>query len=136
MIPYIPIGYPVRIFEKKGALDPFFAENPIWRPSAWYGHTNFFSMGDNSKILFHSIGFPYPSNSKKQFLSSLGVPTGPWGPFGSFLGKNAYFGTSLQKIKMFYLFNTCFCPVRHKNIIAIQRKKLQTTISQKGLQKL
>ena len=33
--------------------------------SAWYGQTNFFPMRDNSKILFSSMGFLYPGNSKK-----------------------------------------------------------------------
>ena len=40
-------------------------ENPIWPPEPWYSHTNFFSMGDNSKIIFPTIGFSYPGSPKK-----------------------------------------------------------------------
>ena len=58
--------------------------NPKWRQRAWYGQNNFFPMGHNSKILFSTMGFSYPGNPKKPFLSSWGVPMGPWGPFGSF----------------------------------------------------
>ena len=75
-----------------------------WRRSSGYGQANFFSMGDKSKILFPSMGYSYPGYSKKQFLSSWGVPMGPWGPFGSFSGKNGYFWTYLQKNRNFLAF--------------------------------
>ena len=53
------------------------AKNPTWPSSAWFGHTNFFSMGDNAKILFSIMMFSYPD---KKNLTSQGSP----GPFGSF----------------------------------------------------
>ena len=45
---------------------------------AWYGKTNFFSMGDSSKIFFSSLGFSYPGNLLKLFLGSWGpkIPPG------------------------------------------------------------
>ena len=33
------------------------AKNQTWPPSAWFGRTNFFPMGDNLKILFSIMGF-------------------------------------------------------------------------------
>ena len=51
--------------------------------TVWYGQTNFFSMPDNSKILFSSMGFSYLGSLKKYFLGSwgsqwgLGVICGP-----------------------------------------------------------
>ena len=66
-------------------------ENPIWPPEPWYSHTNFFSMGDNSKILFPSIGFPYPGSSQKQFLLSWGGPNGSLGAFWLILGQKVLF---------------------------------------------
>ena len=61
-----------------------------------------FSMGDNSKILFPSIGFPYPVNSKKQFSSSWGGPNGPLGAFWLVLGqKMPILGQICKKIKIF-----------------------------------
>ena len=50
---------------------------------------------------------------------------GPWGPFGSFLGKKCLFWDKFaKKIKIFELFKACFSPVGLKNIIDIQRKKI------------
>ena len=63
------------------------AQNQKWPPSTWYGQTNFLSTGDNSKILFPSMGISYPGNSKKYCLSSWEVPMGLWGAFGLFQGK-------------------------------------------------
>ena len=40
------------------------AKNQIWPTIAWFGHTNFFSMGGNSKIFFSFIEFSYPGNSE------------------------------------------------------------------------
>ena len=65
-------------------------------------HTNFFSMGDNSKILFPTMGFSYPGKSKKIFLWSWVVPMGPLGLFGPFLGlKRLFFEQFGIKIEVF-----------------------------------
>ena len=52
-----------------------------------YGQTNFFYTGDDSKILFPSMGFSYPGNSKKK-LSSWGVLIGAGGLLAHFGSKN------------------------------------------------
>ena len=41
--------------------------NSKWRPELVGGHTNFFSMGDNIKILFSSMGFMATGNATKLF---------------------------------------------------------------------
>ena len=48
-----------RMFGVKGGEPDFSAQFPIWRQSAWLGHTNFFPMGDNYKILPSAMGFSY-----------------------------------------------------------------------------
>ena len=74
------IKLPCEDLIKKKVRLTFFSKNPIWRPSLWYGHINFFSIGDNSKILFYSMGFSYPGNSKNN-NDPKGVPMEPFGHF-------------------------------------------------------
>ena len=50
-------GISLKGARKKGGEPPFLAQFPKWRPSTWYGQTNFFSIGDNSKILFSGTEF-------------------------------------------------------------------------------
>ena len=58
--------------ENFSAVDPCIGRNPKWLLSAWYGQTNFFSMEDNSKILFSFIDFTYPRNSEPFFFALKG----------------------------------------------------------------
>ena len=76
------LRYYITKLEKKqnGCLKTYFTQK-----STWYGHINFFSVRDNSKILFSIPGFSFHGNSKNYFTSSWwGVLMGPWEPFGSF----------------------------------------------------
>ena len=69
-----------------------------WRQIAWFGHTNFFSMGDNSKILFPSMGFSYPSNSKKNnFCHLVGSQWAPGGLLAHFWTKMPILGQTCKK---------------------------------------
>ena len=64
----------------------------------------FFLWEITQKFFFPSMEFPYPGNLKKQILSSWGVPMGPWGPFGSFLGKKCLFWDKFAKKSKFSSF--------------------------------
>ena len=110
-------------------------QKPIWRPSAWFGHTNFFSMGDKSKILFPSMGFSHPGNKKKNFVI-LGGPNGALGAFWPIFGaKRAISGQISTKIKVYSLFKTFFTPAGHENIVFIYRNAFQDDFRNKNVQK-
>ena len=66
--------------------------------------SQYFSMGDKSKILFPTIGFSYPGNSKKNFCHPGGSQWAPGGLLARFRANNAYFGTNLQKNQIFLAF--------------------------------
>ena len=75
-------------------------------PKGWLGQPNFFSIGDNSKILFSSMAYLHPGNSQKEFLWSLGIPMGPSDPFGSFYMWNGLFWTNFPWNSMLLVFLT------------------------------
>ena len=68
------------VLSKKIGAQHCTARNSKWRPRVWYGHTNFFPMGDNYKILSSAMGFSY---IKKIIFMVRGCPMGPGGLFGS-----------------------------------------------------
>ena len=53
--------------------------------------SNFFSMGDNSNILFPSMGFSYLDNSKNNFRHLGGSQWAPGGLLGHFRAKTGFF---------------------------------------------
>ena len=78
-------------------------------------------MGDNSKILFSSIWFSYPGNSKNIFHGPGGSQWGPGGLLTQFRAKKGYFRPIFHKIQGFKLFKDLFIlqnnKEAHKNLL-------------------
>ena len=88
------------------------AKKSKWPPSAWFGHTNFFSMGDNAKILFSIMMFSYPDNSEKKF-DIPGGPNGVSGPFWLILGQKWLFSRKFQRKSKFSLLFKGYFPSKN-----------------------
>ena len=70
-----------------------------WRLRAWFGHTNFVFMRDNSIIIFCNMGFHILA-TQKIFYVNLGGPNGVWGLLVCFRPKMGYLGKTLLKINV------------------------------------
>ena len=64
----------------------------------------FFSMGDDSKLLFSIMGFSYLATRNNNFRH----PGGPGALLAYFRTKSAIFETFSMKIQVFQLFKSCF----------------------------
>ena len=73
------------------------AARSIFAVGTWSNQL-FFSMGDNSKILFPAWSSSYPDNSKKNNLHGTGDP---WGVLTHFGVKNGNFRPFIIKINVF-----------------------------------
>ena len=115
------------------AVDIRIDEKPKWPPSAWFGQTNFFSMGDKPKILFSTIWFSYPSISKNNFHGQGGSKWLLGGLLGHFRAKKGYF----QPISMFSAFLNLFLLQKHyRSSWKTLKRKFALKKLKKNVQKL
>ena len=93
-------------------------------------------MGDNSKIIFPSMGFSYPGNLKKLILSSKSH-NGVLGPFLLFKEQKAILQRISIKIKVYEVLEDLFITRRTcKHRKHLMLKMLRLKIYKKGVQRL